>query len=56
MFLILEWSEYDSQSSRKAWEVVYPYKENGYETRKEADDAADLITRGGRTLRIVEVK
>ena len=57
MFLILEWGEYDSQSSKKAWEVLYPYRENGYKTEVEAEVVVALLTGDcGRTFRIVEVK
>lgn len=38
MFLILTYGEYDSQSSRKAWEVWYPYLTKGFATHKEAED------------------
>lgn len=37
MFLILTYGEYDSQSSREAWEVWYPYKEKGFSTQEEAE-------------------
>ncbi len=43
MFLILKWGEYDAQSFDKAWEVVYPYRENGFGTRKEAEDAVLVL-------------
>ncbi len=57
MFLILEWGEYDSQSSRKAWEVVYPYLEDGYKTHRDAESAVAPLRGGcGRIFRIVEVK
>ncbi len=38
MFIILTWGEEDSQSSKHAWSVWYPYREFGFKTIKEAED------------------
>jgi len=37
MFLILDYGEYDSQSSKEAWDVCWPYRKGGFATRKEAE-------------------
>ncbi len=56
MFLILTYDEYDSQSSRKAWEVWYPYKENGFATQKEAETRIAKEGYKGTKYWIVEAK
>lgn len=37
-FIILTWGEEDSQSSKKAWSVWYPYRQYGFKTVAEAED------------------
>lgn len=37
MFVILTWDTEDSQSSKMAWSVWYPYRRHGFETREEAE-------------------
>lgn len=41
MFLILTYGEYDSQSSKKAWEAWYPHRKGGFATRTAATAAID---------------
>jgi len=55
MFFVLTYGEYDSQSSRKAWEVWYPYRENGFATYEEATDQIAQSGRSGERYHIVEV-
>lgn len=56
MFLILTYGEYDSQSSREAWEVWYPYKEKGFATQEEAETKIAKEGYKGEKYLIVEAK
>lgn len=38
MFVIMTWDEEDSQSSKMAWSIWFPYRRAGFETRKEAEE------------------
>jgi len=37
MYMILTYDEFDSQSSKKAWQVWFPYKIHGFGSRSEAE-------------------
>ena len=55
MFLVLTYGEYDQQSSRKAWEVWYPYRDKGFATRSDAN--AKILAEGaaGEKYHVVEL-
>ena len=55
MFLVLTYGEYDSQSSRQAWEVWYPYRDKGFATRSDAN--AMILGQGlaGEKYHVVEL-
>lgn len=55
MFVILVYGEYDSQSSKKAWEVWYPHRKKGFATREEAENRIANCGARGERYHIVEV-
>lgn len=55
MFMILTYGEYDSQSSKKAWEVWYPYLEKGFASLDAARERIAQNGAPGAKYHIVEV-
>lgn len=55
MFLVLTYGEYDQQSSRKAWEVWYPYRDKGFATRSAANEKILAEGCAGQKYHVVEL-